>query len=65
MAGMLAAGSRSGGLDDDGAARTVGRAVALHGLAGRLAAAAGGPVTAADVLAALPQAHAVASGALA
>lgn len=64
-AGMLAAAARAGGVADAGAAQVVARAVALHGLAGRLASAAGGPVTASDVLAHLPAAHAAAAAAAA
>ena len=57
LGGMLAAAARGGPLDSAGAALVAARAVGLHGLAGRLAAAAGGPVTAPDVLAHLPGAH--------
>jgi hydroxyethylthiazole kinase-like uncharacterized protein yjeF len=65
MAGMLAAGARAGRLTAGDAALLAARAVGLHGLAGRLAAAGGAPVTATDVLAHLPAACAVAAGATA
>jgi NAD(P)H-hydrate repair Nnr-like enzyme with NAD(P)H-hydrate dehydratase domain len=55
-AGMLATAARAGGLSGADAAEVVARAVGLHGLAGRLAAAAGSPVTASDVLDHLPAA---------
>lgn len=61
LAGMLAAPGAAG--DPPAAARVAARAVGLHGLAGRLAASVGGPVTASDVLAALPAAHAQARAA--
>ena len=64
MAGMLAAASRAGGLTPAGATLVAARAVGLHGLAGRLAAAAGGPVTAVDVVANLRAAHAAVTAAV-
>ena len=64
IAGMLAAAARSAGLDPGDAALVAARAVGLHGLAGRLAAAEGGPVTALEVLAALRAAHAAAASAV-
>jgi len=63
IAGMLAGAVRSGGVDPSGAALVAARAVGLHGLAGRLAAAGGAPVTAPDVLAHLGAAHAAAASA--
>lgn len=63
IAGMLAGAVRSGGVDTSGAALVAARAVGLHGLAGRLAAAGGAPVTAPDVLAHLGAAHAAAAAA--
>jgi NAD(P)H-hydrate repair Nnr-like enzyme with NAD(P)H-hydrate dehydratase domain len=63
MAGMLAGAARAGGIDGAGAAHVAARAVGLHGLAGRLAAAEGGPVTAVEILAHLPGAHAAARSA--
>lgn len=54
LAGLLAVWARSGPLTPEGAGLVAARAVALHGLAGRLAATSGAPVTAADVLAHLP-----------
>ena len=64
IAGMLAGAARSAGLDPGDAALVAARAVGLHGLAGRLAAAEGGPVTALEVLAALRAAHAAAASAV-
>ncbi|MGB8021505.1 MAG: NAD(P)H-hydrate epimerase [Candidatus Nanopelagicales bacterium] len=64
LAGMLAGASvlgvgvAGGGVTPAQAALVAARAVGLHGLAGRLAGATGGPVTATDVLARLPDAHA-------
>jgi hydroxyethylthiazole kinase-like uncharacterized protein yjeF len=58
IAGMLA--GQRGSLGAGEAAGLAARAVGLHGLAGRLAAAEGAPVTAPDVLAHLPGAHAAA-----
>jgi hydroxyethylthiazole kinase-like uncharacterized protein yjeF len=63
IAGMLAAAVRAGGLDRAGAARAAARAVGLHGLAGRLAAAEGGPVTSIEILGHLRGAHAAARSA--
>jgi hydroxyethylthiazole kinase-like uncharacterized protein yjeF len=63
IAGMLAGAVRSGGVDPVGAALLAARAVGLHGLAGRLAGAGGGPVSAPDVLAHLGAAHAAAAAA--
>lgn len=56
LAGMLAAPGVAA--DPASAALVAARAVGLHGLAGRLAAAGAGPVTAVDVLQALAGAHA-------
>ena len=64
LAGMLAGAVRSAGVDPDAAALVAARAVGLHGLAGRLAASEGGPVTAVEVLAALRAAHAAAASAV-
>jgi NAD(P)H-hydrate repair Nnr-like enzyme with NAD(P)H-hydrate dehydratase domain len=64
IAGMLAGAVRSGGVDPVGAALVAARAVGLHGLAGRLAASEGAPVTAPDVLSHLGEAHAAAAAAL-
>lgn len=58
LGGMLAAAARVDSLDAASASLVAARAVGLHGLAGRLAAAAGGPVTAVDIAAHLPDAHA-------
>jgi ADP-dependent NAD(P)H-hydrate dehydratase / NAD(P)H-hydrate epimerase len=63
IAGMLAGAARASALDRPAAALVAARAVGLHGLAGRLAAAQGGPVTAAEVLSHLRAAHAAASSA--
>ncbi len=61
MAGLLASSLRpSGGSASTDAAVIAARAVALHGLAGRLAAAGGRPVTALDVVDHLPEARRVA-----
>lgn len=62
LAGMAVAGRglsavRAAGPSAAQAALVAARAVGLHGLAGRLAGAAGGPVTATDVLAHLVEAH--------
>jgi len=64
IAGMLATAVRAGDLDPAGAALVAARAVGLHGLAGRLAAGDGAPVTAVEVLAHLRAAHAAAAAAL-
>lgn len=50
IAGQLATAARQGPVSPAEAARIAARAVGLHGLAGRLAAAAGGSVTAVEVL---------------
>jgi hydroxyethylthiazole kinase-like uncharacterized protein yjeF len=63
LAGMLATAARRGPMMPGQAALVAARAVGLHGLAGRLAAATGGPVTATDVLDQLPAAHATARAA--
>lgn len=60
LAGMLASAVRAGPVTGADAALLAARAVGLHSLAGRLASAAGGPVTALDVLDALPSAWAAA-----
>lgn len=59
MAGKLAA-AHPAASDPAQAALIAARAVGLHGLAGRLAAAQGGPVTAPDIAAGLSAAHAAA-----
>ena len=63
IAGMLAGAVRSGEVDPATAALVAARAVGLHGLAGRLAASDGGPVTSVEVLTAVRAAHAVAASA--
>ncbi len=66
LAGVLAASPDCGGeAGSPQAALAAARAVALHGLAGRLAAADGGPVTALDVVDHLAAARRVADAALA
>jgi hydroxyethylthiazole kinase-like uncharacterized protein yjeF len=63
LAGRLASAVRADpGLGAAGCARVAAAAVGLHGLAGRLASAGEGPVTALDVARALPLAAAVAAG---
>ncbi len=64
IAGMLAGAVRSADVDPAAAALVAARAVGLHGLAGRLAASEGGPVTAVEILAGLRAAHAAAAGAV-
>jgi hydroxyethylthiazole kinase-like uncharacterized protein yjeF len=61
IAGRLATAARTGDLTPRRVAQAVAGAVALHGLAGRLAAAESRPVTAVDVLEALPSAGAAAA----
>jgi hydroxyethylthiazole kinase-like uncharacterized protein yjeF len=61
IAGMLAGAARGGEVLPVTAALIAARAVGLHGLAGRLAAADDAPVTALEVLAALSEAHAAAA----
>lgn len=56
MGALLAGAAARGDVDDEVAARTAAAAVGLHGLAGRLAAREGRPVTAPDIIAALPEA---------
>jgi hydroxyethylthiazole kinase-like uncharacterized protein yjeF len=56
MGALLAGAAARGDVDDDAAALTAAAAVGLHGLAGRLAAHGGRPVTAPDIIAALPDA---------
>lgn len=58
LAGLAVAAGGVAGVTPAQAALVAARAVGLHGLAGRLAGAEGGPVTATDVLARLPDAHA-------
>jgi len=60
-----AAAADGAGLDDVGAASTLAAADAVHALAGRLASAGGAPVTAGDLLEALPAAVAAARAGLA
>lgn len=59
MGALLAGAAARRVLDDDDAARVAAAAVGLHGLAGRLAAEGGRPVTAPDIIAALPDAIAI------
>ena len=61
LMGALLAGAHARGEvdDDDSAARVAAAAVGLHGLAARLAAQGGRPVTAPDIIAALPDAIAM------
>lgn len=60
IAAMLAgAAARGAGLDDDDAALIAAAAVALHGIAGHLAAEGGRPITAPDVIDHLPAAMAL------
>lgn len=61
MAGMLAERARAHDLDATRATLVAARAVGLHGLAGRLAAGEGHPVTATDVVSHLRAAHAAAA----
>ncbi len=61
LTGALLAGAHArGGLDEDMAAWVAAAAVGLHGIAGRLAAEGGRPVTAPDIIDALPDAIAAA-----
>ncbi len=63
LAGRLATAARTDpDLTAAGCAQVAAAAVGLQGLAGRLAGAEGGPVTASDVAAALPRAVALAAG---
>ncbi len=64
LAGMLAGSVRAAQVGPSDAALVAARAVGVHGLAGRLAAAEGGPVTAVEVLSHLRAAHAAASAAV-
>ena len=59
MGALLAGAAAREGVDDDAAARIAAAAVGLHGLAGRLAAQGGRPITAPDVIAAIPDAIAL------
>ena len=60
LLGALLAGAQSREvLDDDAAAMIAAAAVGLHGLAGRLAGRGGRPVTAPDIIGALPEAIAL------
>lgn len=56
LGSLLAHRAAGGDVDDDAAARVAARAAHVHGRAGALAAAAGRPVTAWDVVSALPDA---------
>jgi ADP-dependent NAD(P)H-hydrate dehydratase / NAD(P)H-hydrate epimerase len=56
MAALLAGAAARGDVDIDDAARIAAAAVGVHGLAGRLAAQGGRPVTAPDIIAAIPDA---------
>lgn len=53
---LLAGAAARGAIDDDAAAFVAAAAVGLHGIAGRIAAEGGRPVTALDIIAALPDA---------
>ncbi len=53
---LLAGAAARGAVDDDAAALVAASAVGLHGIAGRIAAHGGRPVTAPDIIAALPEA---------
>jgi NAD(P)H-hydrate repair Nnr-like enzyme with NAD(P)H-hydrate dehydratase domain len=59
MGALLAGAAARGEMDDDAAASVAAAAVGLHGLAGRLAARGGRPVTAPDIINALPEAIAL------
>ena len=59
MGALLAGAAARDDIDDDAAAAVAAAAVGLHGLAGRLAAQGGRPVTAPDIIAALPDAIAL------
>lgn len=56
MGALLAGAAARGDVDLDDAARIAAAAVGVHGLAGRLAAQGGRPVTAPDIIAAIPDA---------
>ena len=56
MGALLAGAAARGDVDIDDAARIAAAAVGVHGLAGRLAAQGGRPVTAPDIIAAIPDA---------
>ena len=56
---LAGASARDGGLDDDDAALVAAAAVALHGIAGRLAAEGGRPITARDIVDHVPAAVAL------
>ncbi|MEY3732969.1 MAG: hypothetical protein RL347_328 [Actinomycetota bacterium] len=53
---LLAGAAARGGVDVEDATRIAAAAVGLHGIAGRIAAQGGRPVTARDIIAALPEA---------
>ena len=59
MGALLAGAAARVDVDDDAAAGIAAAAVGLHGLAGRLAAQGGRPVTARDIIAAIPDAIAL------
>jgi hydroxyethylthiazole kinase-like uncharacterized protein yjeF len=59
MGALLAGAAARGDVDDEAAAYVAAAAVGLHGLAGRLAAQGGRPVTAPDVISAIPDAIAM------
>ena len=59
LGALLAGAAARGDVDDDAAAGIAAAAVGLHGLAGRLAAQGGRPVTAPDIIASLPDAIAM------
>ena len=56
IASLLAGAAARGPLGDDDAARIAACGVALHGMAGAIAANGGRPVTAMDIIEAVPQA---------
>jgi len=57
LTGSLLAGAQARGeIDEDAAAFIAASAVALHGIAGQIAAVGGRPVTAPDIIAAIPEA---------
>ncbi len=59
MGAVLAGAAARDEIDDDGAAEIAAAAVGLHGLAGRLAAQGGRPITAPDMITAIPDAIAL------
>lgn len=59
MGALLAGAAKRDEIDADAAAEIAAAAVGLHGLAGRLAAQGGRPITAPDIIAAIPDAIAL------